>query len=162
MLSVFLSKRKENKMFYNTEDLKDNEIYLKLRKTCDAQPQKAWLPAYYFEICLLNGTKVGVCDLRIGHNTNTYLGGNIGYTVDEPYRGNHYALKACKLLFTLAKKHDMDYLIITCKPDNIPSYRTCEHLGGDLLEVKDLPKDHDLCRQGYTNVNVYRFDLNNL
>ena len=56
----------------------------------------------------------------------------------------------------------MDYLIITCKPDNIPSYRTCELLGGDLLEVKDLPKDHDLCRQGYTNVNVYRFDLNNL
>lgn len=149
-------------MFYNTEDLKDKEIYLKLIKTCDAQPEKDWVPAYYFDICLLNDTKIGVCDLRIGHNTNTYLGGNIGYTVDEPYRGNHYALKSCKLLFTLAKKHSMDYLIITCKPDNIPSCRTCELLGGELLEVKDLPKNHDLCRQGYTNVNVYRFDFNNI
>ena len=52
-------------MFYNTENLKDNEIYLSLRKTCDAQPEKAWLPAYYFDICLLDGTKIGVCDLRM-------------------------------------------------------------------------------------------------
>ena len=69
-------------------------------------------------------------------------------------------MKACKLLFNLAKKHEMDYLIITCKPDNIPSYRTCELLGGDLIEVKEVPKDHDLRRQGYTDVNIYRFDLN--
>ena len=61
-------------MFYNTDDLKDNEIYLHLRKTCDEQPEKQWLPAYYFDICLLDGTKVGACDLRIGHNANTYLG----------------------------------------------------------------------------------------
>ena len=159
MLSVFLSKRKDYKMFYNTENLKDNEIYLKLRKTCDAQPEKSWLPAYYFDICLLDGTKLGVCDLRIGHNTNTYIGGNIGYVVDEPYRGHHYAMKACKLLFNLAKMHKMDYLIITCKPDNIPSYRTCELLGGDLIEVKEVPQGHDLRRQGYTDVNIYRFDL---
>lgn len=147
-------------MFYNTENLKDNEIYLKLRKTCDAQPEKEWLPAYYFDICLLDGTKAGVCDLRIGHNLNTYIGGNIGYVVDEPYRGHHYAMKACKLLFNLAKMHKMDYLIITCKPDNIPSYRTCELLGGDLIEVKEVPQGHDLRRQGYTDVNIYRFDLN--
>jgi predicted acetyltransferase len=53
----------------------------------------------------------------------------------------------------------MDYLIITCKPDNIPSYRTCELLDGDLLEVKEVPQGHDLRRQGYTDVNIYRFDL---
>ena len=54
----------------------------------------------------------------------------------------------------------MDYLIITCKPDNIPSYRTCEVLDGELIEVKEVPQDHDLRRQGYTYVNIYRFDLN--
>ena len=146
-------------MFYNTDDLKDNEIYLHLRKTCDAQPEKEWLPAYYFDICLLDGTKVGVCDLRIGHNSNTYIGGNIGYTVDEPYRGHHYAMKACKLMFKLARMHELDYLIITFKADNIPSYRTCELLGGVLLEVKEVPITHDLYRQGYREVNIYRFDL---
>ena len=53
----------------------------------------------------------------------------------------------------------MDYLKITCKHDNIPSYRTCELLVGDLIEVKEVPQYHDLRRQGYTDVNIYIFDL---
>ena len=61
---------------------------------------------------------MGKIDLRIGHNGNVYYGGNIGYSVDKKYRGHHYAGKACLLLFELAKKHHMDYLIITCVPDN--------------------------------------------
>ena len=55
-------------MFYDVSDLKDSEIFLKLTRTCDAQPEKRWLPAYYFEICLLDGTRVGSCELRICHN----------------------------------------------------------------------------------------------
>ena len=90
-------------MFYDTQDLKDNDIYLRLNKTCEEQPEKKWLPAYYFDICLLDGEKVGHCDLRIGHNQKTYIGGNIGYGIDEAFRGNHYAAKACKLLFRQAK-----------------------------------------------------------
>ena len=81
-------------MFYDVSDLKDSEIFLKLTCTCDAQPEKRWLPAYYFEICLLDGTRVGSCDLRIGHNEKTYFGGNIGFGVDEAYRGHRYAAKA--------------------------------------------------------------------
>ena len=71
--------------------------------------------------CDNNGTKIGVCDLRIGHNENTYYGGNIGYGIDEEYRGHHYAGKACLLLFELARKHEWDYVIITCNPDNFAS-----------------------------------------
>ncbi|MDD4290637.1 MAG: hypothetical protein PHX51_00095 [Clostridia bacterium] len=90
-------------IFYNTDNLKDNEILLRIVKAADAQPEKRWLPAYYFDICLLDGTKVGTCDLRIGHNDKTYIGGNIGYEIDEQYRGHNYAAKACFLLFLLAK-----------------------------------------------------------
>lgn len=72
---------------------------------------------------------MGSCDLRIGHNENLYYGGNIGYRVEEAYRGNHYAGKACLLLFELARKHDLQYLIITCNPDNAASRKTCEYAG---------------------------------
>ena len=35
----------------------------------------------------------------------------------------------------------MEYLIITCVPDNIPSARTCELSGGTFIEVADIPED---------------------
>ncbi|NLM07133.1 MAG: hypothetical protein GX219_09500 [Tissierellia bacterium] len=91
-------------MFFNTEDLNDGEIYLELERTAEAQPEKKWLPAYYFTIHKLDGVEVGKCDLRIGHNEKTYIGGNIGFRVYENFRGHHYAAKACRLLFKLAEK----------------------------------------------------------
>ena len=47
---------------------------------------------------------MGRCALRIGYNDSLYYVGHIGYSVYEKYRGHHYAAKACKLLFLLAKK----------------------------------------------------------
>ncbi len=85
-------------MFFDTDDLRDQEIFLKLERTARAQPEKRWLPAYHFAICLPDGTKIGRCDLRIGHNDKTYIGGNIGYAIDEMYRGHRYAARACRLL----------------------------------------------------------------
>ena len=72
-------------MFYDVSDLRSDEIVLRLVKTCDAQPEKRWLPAYYFGICLPDGKKIGYCDLRIGHNERLYIGGNIGYGIDEAF-----------------------------------------------------------------------------
>ncbi len=51
-------------VFYPVDDLRDDMICLQLDHTCDARPEKRWLPAYYFNICLLDGTKIGHCDLR--------------------------------------------------------------------------------------------------
>ena len=146
-------------MFYDVSDLKTREIFLKLRKTCDAAPEKQWVPAYYFDICLPDGTKIGYCDLRIGHNAKTYIGGNIGYGIDEAYRGHRYAAKACKLLFRLAKKHQMEYLIITCQPSNIASSRTCGLAGGRYIETADIPEDNEMYAEGKRQVKIYRFDL---
>ena len=58
--------------FLETDGLKNGEIALKLRRTCGEQPEKRWLPAYYFDICLADGTRIGYCDLRVGHNDKTY------------------------------------------------------------------------------------------
>ena len=147
-------------MFYDTGDLKDGEIMLRLNAACEAQPEKRWVPAYKFDICLTDGTKIGYCDLRVGHNDKTYVGGNIGYGIDEPYRGHHYAAKACRLLFRLAKKHGMDYLIITCVPENAASAKTCLLAGGQYVETMDIPEDNEMYAEGKRKVKIYRFLLN--
>lgn len=145
--------------FLSTDFLRTNELFLRLDHTCDADPAKNWLAAYYFDICLPDGTKVGTCDLRIGHNDSVWYGGNIGYGVDEPYRGHHYAGKACKLLFELARRHDLGYVIITCRHDNVASAKTCEYVGGRYEGTFDLPEDNDMYREGMRQVRIYRIDL---
>ena len=145
--------------FFDTRDLRSDEIFLRLIDTCEAQPEKRWLPMYRFDICLTSGLKIGYCDLRVGHNDKTYIGGNIAYNVDEPYRGHHYASKACRLLFGLARKHDLGYLIITCSPENGASSRTCQIAGGTLLEIADIPEDNEMYEEGERKVMVYRFEL---
>ena len=149
-------------MFFDTSDLYDREIMLRLVRTVGVQPEKRWLPAYYFDICLPDGTKIGYCDLRIGHNDKTYIGGNIGYGIDGPFRGNHYAAKACRLLFRLAKKHGLEYLTISCQPSNLASARTCELAGGTYVETADIPEDNEMYAEGKRKVRIYRFDLTEL
>ena len=146
--------------FLPADGLTDGEIVLRLRETKDADPARGRVPAYLFDICLPNGTKVGACDLRVGHTQGLYYGGNIGYGIFPDYRGRHYAEKACRLLFELAKRHELGWLIITCSPDNPASRRTCERLGGELLEIAELPEDNDMRRdRGCTHACIYRFEL---
>ncbi|WP_426348601.1 GNAT family N-acetyltransferase [Alloiococcus sp. CFN-8] len=136
-------------MFFDTSALKNEEIYLSLYKTADENIAKGYVPAYYFKIVRRKDeVEVGVCDLRIGYNKNIEYGGNIGYVIYETFRGNHYASKACKLLLSLAKKHWMEEVIITCNPDNIASRKTCEHSGAKFIGIMDVPKNHELYKIG--------------
>lgn len=147
-------------MFLDTSFLRNEELQLMLEKTVEADGKRGWLPAYHFAICDKIGVKMGGCDLRIGHNENVYYGGNIGYRVERPYRGHHYAGKACLLLFDLARRHGMEYLIITCNPDNWASRKTCEYVGGVLLEVVELPEDNGMrVEDGELAKCIYRVEL---
>lgn len=148
-------------MLHQVVHLQSREIMLRLKRTSEAQPEKRWLPAYYFDICLLNGTTIGYCDLRIGHNDKTYVGGNIGYGIDEAHRGHHYASQACCLLFQLAKQHDMTHLYITCDPHNIASARTIQKAGGQWVEQIPIPEDNEMYAEGKREVLVYRISLEN-
>ena len=146
--------------FYINDHLESEEIRLVLEKVNEADPARNRVPAYCFRICDKNGNAVGNCDLKIGYSDSLYYSGHIGYEIAEEHRGHHYAAKACRLLFGLAKKHGMPYLLITCAPTNLPSRRTCEYLGGKLLEIAELPESHDLrVESGHTHECVYRFDL---
>lgn len=146
-------------MFFDTSFLKNDEISLIRERTADANEKRGWVPAYYFAVYDREGNKVGECDLRIGHNDNTYYGGNIGYTVFPPYRGKHYAAKACKLLFELARMHGMEYLYISCDPDNIASRKTCEYAGGEFVETAILPEENEMRKNGEIAKCIFRFVL---
>lgn len=147
--------------FLDTGFLKNEEIVLRLDHTVDPadMDRPDWLPAYHFRICLPGGAEAGVCDLRIGHNESVYYGGNIGYRVHPPYRGHHYAGKACLLLFELARRHGLAYLYITCSPENVPSRKTCEFAGGRLEATVDLPPDNDMALEGEIRKCIYKFSL---
>ena len=146
--------------FLDTSFLVSDEIELRLKRTADGNIERDWLPAYHFAICDKQGKEMGICDLRIGHNSNAYYGGNIGYSIDEEYRGHHYAGKACLLLFKLAKKHNMDYLIITCNPNNYASRKTCEYAGCHLAEIAELPENNDMrMNDGETEKCIYRVEI---
>ena len=134
--------------FCSTDFLESDEIKLVLERTAGEDKEKGYLPCYYFAICSKNGQKMGTCDLRVGHNENTLYGGNIGYAIEEPYRGHYYAGKACLLLFRLAKKHQMEYVTITCSPENTASRKTCEYAGGVFQGIFPLPEWNEMYQMG--------------
>ncbi len=117
------------------------------------------LPALYYSVRLADGTKVGTCELRLGHHAATELHGNISYTVFPPYRGHGYAASASKQLLRIAAEHGMKSLLITCGEENIASYRTCIALGGEYRGVVPLPDGHSLRRPDRKAVHVFRFSL---
>ena len=150
--------------FSDTSLLSDDQLMLVLTRftdaVTDAPPERQKVPAYHFDICFRSGEKIGECSLRLGYIRRAYYGGNIGYGIDEAQRGHHYAEEACRILCRLARAHGMPYCIITCRPDNLPSRRTCERLGGELLEIAELPENNDIrVDNGDTHVCVFRFEL---
>ena len=118
------------------------------------------LPFYYWNIVLhATGERVGSISLRVGHDYHSYYNGNVGYEIDEPYRGHHYAAYACRMLEPVAKAHGMDHLIYSCDFDNAPSYKTIERLNGTLLETVTPPKDYVFYYEGIPAHRIYRLDL---
>ena len=49
--------------------------------------------------------------------------------------------------------------LLTCSPDNTPSKKTLEKLGGVLKENVDVPAWHWLYKRGETNKNIYYYSL---
>ena len=67
---------------------------------------------------------------------------------------------AVRVLPVLAH-HDIDPIWITCYPDNMPSSRTCELIGAELINIVDLPKDIDLYLVGDREKCRYRLSTDN-
>jgi tagatose 1,6-diphosphate aldolase len=128
-----------------------------------AKPSSDMSPAYHFWMHLRNNSELpiaGGLNLRIGHQFELVMyHGQIGYHVYPPLRGNHYAERACRLLLPLARRHGIDPVWITCNPDNFASRRTCERLGGKLVEIVPVPAENPLFARGEIEKCRYRIDL---
>jgi Predicted acetyltransferase len=140
--------------------LANDEIFLKLIRQIDSDPTFNYIPIYYYGICSqITGEVMGYIDLRMGYNEVTYYGGNIGYKVFDQFQGNHYAAKACLVLFEQARQFDMSLIIITCNPENLASRKTCEYVGGKLEKIVNLPPHSIFYKQGDRRKCIYRVKL---
>ena len=83
--------------------------------------------------------EAGRISLRLGESTCVYYFGHIGYHVDPPWRGHHYAARACALLEPLIAASGKSSIVITTDPDNMPSRHTCERIGCILESIVPVP-----------------------
>ena len=101
---------------------------------------------------------IGKIDLRIGYTPGLYVGGNIGYSVDEKYRGRGYAGRACRLLLPVMRYHQMKIALITNDVRNTASRRVCEKLGLQHLGQMQVPNDNEMYARGIYRVNIYAME----
>jgi predicted acetyltransferase len=137
--------------------LVDGELELVVTDRTLVAPSRA--PAYRFEL-RVRGDRAGMVTLRLasGDYYERYAG-QIGYGVDPEFRGHHYAARACKLLLDVARRHGLSELWITCNPENVASRRTCERIGGELVDIVDVPRELDMYREGDRQKCRYRVRL---
>lgn len=83
--------------------------------------------------------EAGRISLRLGESPCVYYFGHIGYHVDPPWRGHHYAARACALLEPLIAASGKSSIVITTDPDNMPSRHTCERIGCTLESIVPVP-----------------------
>lgn len=132
---------------------------LLLREYVTTNLPQGWLPYFVYDIELDN-TIVGTIVLRTGTWKERYYDGHIGYTIEERYRGHHYALIASWLVMIEAAKLGFRRLIITCSPDNLASKNTIKYLPAKYLETTIVPKAiRKHFNKGEIIKEIYRIDL---
>lgn len=94
--------------------------------------------------------KIGYISLRLGESPGLYYLGHIGYRIDAPYRGHHYALQACRLLNHVMREEGLNSVVITTDTDNWASRRTCEALGCVLESIVPVPEPYRIMCSGST------------
>ena len=144
--------------FTTVPSLSDGEIFLVCIEKHPANPEKKHVPAYNFAVCK-GGEKIGSVGLRLGYTDGLYYAGQVGYAIDEAYRGNGYAARACKLMAPIARAHGMTKLLITNNHTNTASRRVCEKLGARLVRLARLPEWSELYKNGQRYENIYEWSI---
>ena len=118
------------------------EVSLRYIRQYPGEVSKGFVPWHHFQIIAENGDYAGHINLRVGDTEHVRLySGHIGYEVTKTHRGRGYALQACRALAPFVRSF-YAAVIITADPDNAPSLRTIEKLGGRFIGQVDVPP-HD-------------------
>ncbi len=87
---------------------------------------------------MVDGKVVGITDIR--HRLTPALelkGGHIGFSVIPNEQGKGYGNEILRLSLEKAKELGIDRVLLVCEEENIPSRKTMEHWGGELLKKED-------------------------
>lgn len=114
-------------------------IDLKFSEFVPAVPEKQYVDCCIYDICLKDGKAIGTISAKLGFNESVFYIGNIGYSINEEYRGNGYAGEAVEVIKELFKNNGFDKVYITQNPENLASKRVCEKLNAKFLGVFELP-----------------------
>ena len=147
---------------FKNKTIHEGEIVdLRERYRVDEKSAYDGVPTVYYDVLRHSDKeKVGTIDLRLSIEGNMYYYGHVGYNILKAFRGNGYAYQACLVLFDIARNEfDMDELIITCSPENIPSYKTLKKLDGELIELVKVPKGHPLYTIGEKSKYIFRYRI---
>lgn len=143
--------------FLPTDELTDGVIRLRCRYRMERDLAKNHEPEYRFDMVLAeSGQAAGTCALRLGNGEALKYAGNIGYQVFPEHRGSGLAVRACHLLFQLAKAHGMASATITPDPKNAASIRTAEKAGAEFERRVEIPEGHPMFSENTREVLIFR------
>lgn len=141
--------------FINPAPMRDGELELRIEKNNPADPTKGYVESNTVGM-YVGEKRVGQLSVRLRDTPNlSRFCGHIGYGVDEAYRGNHFAERACRLLWPMMRAYGFREVVITCNPENTPSRRIIERLGGMFTGLEEVPTDHEMYERGARVVNRY-------
>ena len=135
----------------NPVDYTDGELDLIPVPVPRADPFLQFGNERIWRICLHGSKKeIGQISYRDGESRCVFYYGHIGYHIDPPWRGHHYAYRACRLIREEIFRSGKHSAVITCDPDNAPSRKTCEKLGclyeGTVNVPEDITRKYDISR----------------
>lgn len=122
--------------------LSHEDVSLRLSERHDVKDSAWGALSYRFDIAFA-GQRAGTISLRVGTTyLLTHLAGQVGFSVDLPFRGRGLARKAVLALLPAARAHGLRELWLTTTEDNIASRRTLEKLGCSFVGRVPVPENY--------------------
>ncbi len=143
-------------------ELTDGVVSLALKRyTEDVDAAKQHVPFYEFDVIDVCSREVaGGLVLRAGYNPHIdNCAGNVGYGIDEKFRGMRYAARATALAGKFACELGMPYLVITTKPDNAASAKTAVIAGYSYVGEAAVPEGDEMYAEGERTMSVFKLVL---
>ncbi|MBN1603190.1 MAG: hypothetical protein JW915_16395 [Chitinispirillaceae bacterium] len=128
----------------SNHSLKDDDLRLYFKEIKPATEPDTSVSAYHFSMQnIMTNEEMGGINIKTGYTENIEkYRGNIGFTVFEPYRGNHYSARSCILLLPVLKILEMNLVYLTCNLDNYASMKNIERIGAVYQETVTIPDDY--------------------